>query len=447
MHTVRARRVDGAAGGRAAPARPDQRALARADDAAARPGRGPAAGPLAARGDLAARGQGRPGRRLLGDDARRRRTAPLRRHHVGGDVLPRRPAGRGRRRGRQPLPGRARHRGRPRLGAPRQLGRADRVDAAPAGPVRRPPADRGRLRTALRVRAAGRGAGGDRRGGAGGGRAGDRAPGRDRARGRRGLGPARRGHGRSGAGRPRRVRRRPGAGRARGVADPEGRRAARRLRRRGRALPEQQRQARLRHGRGAGAAAGRRPGRARHRRAGQQQRPRPLGGDAARRAVRPDAGAGPDRADGGRGARPRHCRRCRRARPAGPRRPRARPVGRHRPARPVRSRASSRCCPTTTSPRTRSGRCPRSAVRDVWVGGRQVVRDGECLHDRRGRGVAGGCRPRRPGWRSDGAHRPGVDRARRGVGRRRPDPGPRGPGARAPAATCPRASPAARSPR
>ena len=71
---------------------------------------------------------------------------------------------------------------------------------------------------------------------------------------------------------------------------------------RGRALPEQQRQARLRYGRGAGAAPGRRPGRARHRRAGQQQRPRPLGGDAAGRALRPDAGAGPDRAAGGRGA-------------------------------------------------------------------------------------------------------------------------------------------------
>ena len=103
VHTGRWR-VDGPAGRRPAHARPDQRPLARADDAAARPGRGTAAGPLAARGDLAARGQGRPGRRLLGDDARRRRDAPLRRDHLGGDVLPRRPAGRGRRRGRQPLP-------------------------------------------------------------------------------------------------------------------------------------------------------------------------------------------------------------------------------------------------------------------------------------------------------------------------------------------------------
>ena len=44
----------------------------------------------------------------------------------------------------------------------------------------------------------------------------------------------------------------------------------------------------------------------------------------------------------------------------------------------------------------------RAAVRDVWVGGRQVVRDGECLTIDVAEAAAG-CRPRRPGWRGDGA--------------------------------------------
>ena len=45
-------------------------------------------------------------------------------------------------------------------------------------------------------------------------------------------------------------------------------------------------------GAGAGAAARRRPGRARHRRAGQQQRPGPVGGDAAGRAAGPACRSG-----------------------------------------------------------------------------------------------------------------------------------------------------------
>ena len=60
----------------------------------------------------------------------RGRAAALRRDHVGGDVLPRRPAGPGRGRGRQPVPADARDRGRAGLGAVRQLGRPDRLDAA-----------------------------------------------------------------------------------------------------------------------------------------------------------------------------------------------------------------------------------------------------------------------------------------------------------------------------
>ena len=198
--------------------------------------------------------------------------------------------------------------------------------------------------------------------------------------------------------------------------------------------------------RGAGAAPGRRPGRARHRRPGQQQRPRPLGGDAAGRALRPDAGAGPDRAAGGRGARPGHRRRRRRARPARPRRPRARPVGRHRPARPGPTPASSRCCPTTTWPRTRCGRCPgprsgtSGSAAGRWSGTASASRS---TWPRQ----AAGCRPRRPGWRGDGA-RP----TRSGPGSSRNWSTPAGRSSAPawcspPAATCPRASRAARSPR
>ena len=87
--------------GRAGP-RAGQRPLARADGAVPRPGRGPAAGPLAAGGDVAAGGPADGRRRRGRDDRRLGGDARQRHHHERRDVLPPRADRRRRRRRREP---------------------------------------------------------------------------------------------------------------------------------------------------------------------------------------------------------------------------------------------------------------------------------------------------------------------------------------------------------